>query len=116
MRNYFKYLFILVPLTVLLSLPCATKRQIKQSINAVENGVAANKGESLKYCTSIVVEKDQTSPTIKRAETDTPPVYYTELLSHSLVRVISLLGTEGSSDQKPAIPLFLLYRQLIIYF
>ena len=116
MRSYFKYLSLLIPLAVLLALPCATKRQIKQNVGAEQTEVATNKGENEKFCISTFVEKDQIEHTLKRLITDTPIVSSTNLILPFFSSIVETSGLRSLDEKTSVIPLFLLYRKLIIYF
>ncbi len=116
MRSYLKYLSILVPLAVLLSLPCATKRQLKEYIGIPSVKLAANKGESTKYCINTFVQKDQTQYTIKRLALDTPSISSNNTVLPCFSTIKRTIELGGFNDEVPILPLFLLYRKLIIYF
>ncbi len=118
MRSYLKYISLLVPLAVLLSLPCATKRQIKQSTTTQETHMTANKGEGAKLCTSSFVDENQIQYSIKQKVSDSPLVALAS--AESAIPLLSVIREKidfrNLSQKKPTIPLFLLYSKLIIYF
>lgn len=116
MRSYLKYLSLLVPLAVLLSLPCATKRLIKEKAGVPATEIATNKGESAKLCITTLVEKEQVQYTLKRLITDVPAVSFTNLIRPVFATIKKNIVFKGVLDEVSAIPLFLLYKKLIIYF
>lgn len=116
MRSYLKYLSILVPLAVLLSLPCATKRQLKEAAGIPKIELAANKGENAKFCISTFFQKEQVQHSLKRLILDAPTGSFTSivpLISSAIKRTIDV---GDPNDKVSVLPLFLLYGKLIIYF
>lgn len=118
MRSFLKYFALLVPLTVLLSLPCATKRQIKLSATGHETHLTSNKGERAKLCNSSAFDKVQILNSMKQKGSDTPLVASASTESAVLLfkAIKRNVAFSNFRQQKPTIPLFLLYRKLIIYF
>ena len=118
MRSYLKYISLLVPLAILLSLPCATKRQIKQNTVGQDTHMTVNKGESAKLCTSSFVDKNQIQYSFKQKVSDSPLVALAS--AEAAIPLFAVIKKKvdfrNLSQKKPTIPLFLLYRKLIIYF
>lgn len=116
MRSYLNYLLILLPLTVSLALPCAAKRQIKQNLNTENFHLATTKGENVKFCVSTFMKNEQIQQNIKRLITDSFSLASTLFAFPSFYETEEVVDIVEESDDTINIPLFLLYRKMLIYF
>lgn len=116
MRSYLKYLLIILPLMVSLALPCAAKRQIKQNLNAENFHLATKKGENAKFCVSTFMKNEQAQQSNKRLILDSPYLFPISLSLPAFNVSGDIINVWEKSDDTTDIPLFLLYRKMLIYF
>lgn len=117
MRRYSLTFLILLPLTILISLPCSIKQDIKQllgiSVNASAQVEKSKINHNICVYTSIQEKKSEKQQQLNIKQKQTCEHFLTQ----SIVPTDLLLYQSTGSDPtrtKSSTPIFLVYRTLII--
>lgn len=117
MRSFFRILLFVLPLTLLTSLPCDAKREIKRHLKVLDETTTSN--SKTKHITSCL-EEDTSSLWLYSAlkldvTGDFPlPVNKLSFLTLQEVGKETPLITSYCSEII-AVPLFILYKKLMVY-
>lgn len=118
MRGYLKYLSFILPLAILLTLPCSAKNQVKQIIYAqdVPTNINTYQGEKLKICNTNLPQKDRIQSKTQRLAVALPLIKTADLIVLPFYTVKETFEIQQTHRSQLTRGLYLLYRKLILFF